>query len=106
MNKNEGNTIENPLVITCIGNTFKLNKRLIIEDEESFEFVDKQLALKLKEQANIIAQESFEQYLITNYKWNGASWGDRNLTPHITKSTDTIYNEYMNKFHSDLMKDY
>lgn len=36
-----GSNFSDPLVIYAVGNKFKLNKRLIIEDEETFELVDK-----------------------------------------------------------------
>lgn len=98
------NSIDNPLTITCIGNAFKLSKRLIIEDEQSFEFVDKQVALDLQNKLEAFQQQSFEKYLISNYQWNGASWGDRIQVPHITKSTDTIYWEYMRKFYPTLLE--
>lgn len=54
------NTIKNPLIITCVGDTFKLNKMLIVEDEQSFEFVDKKLAVELEKQS----VAGFMSYLI------------------------------------------
>lgn len=52
----DNNTIDNPLILKCIGEKFTLNKRLVVEDEITLELVDKELLIDAKEEISNLKQ--------------------------------------------------